>query len=708
MDSSPRSMNKLHAQTIPEPMNWQMLQQVLSWLDPLLSRAIAAADKAYGSGAAISGFRGLYLSEEDTARLLERQPGEPFLFSDVAPYSLERNSCLAWLEDVFDLDQFDIQVLLICLAPEIDLRYGRLYAYLQDDINRAYASVDLALNMLCPTPQDKISQRSHFSPQAPLFRHHLLHLIPDPDPFGRHLLQNILRIDELVVRFMIGPAGLDSRLSRFCELEGFDRQSPTAYLDNGVKNVLRFHAHRWHKTGCPLHLYFQGKSEYDRRQAAKMMAFELKTSLLTADIAKMLSGTDNFELTFQVLFRCSWFMQAVLNIEAVDRLFDIEQTACLRKLVQEVARFPGVVILSGNKEWQPIAGFISAIVPVAFPHVNIHLRRQCWQDNLRRNKIRLEPEEIDQVASRFYLTPAQIGEAATQLAASATPAPGLADVYAAARGQSANVLGALAEKIIPRYTWNDLVLPQDEQNQLKEICQRVACRNLVLEEWGFGQKHSSGRGVSALFYGVSGTGKTMAAEIIAGQLGLDLYRIDLANVVSKYIGETEKNLDLIFRAAEDANVILFFDEAEALFGKRSEVHDAHDRYANIEIAYLLQKMDTYEGVALLASNLAENLDDAFKRRLAFSIYFPFPDEVSRQRIWQGVFPEGTPLDQDVDLNGLARRFKLSGGSIKNIAVAASYLAAADGRVVRKTHLRRAVRREFQKMGKLQAEEELVW
>jgi SpoVK/Ycf46/Vps4 family AAA+-type ATPase len=217
---------------------------------------------------------------------------------------------------------------------------------------------------------------------------------------------------------------------------------------------------------------------------------------------------------------------------------------------------------------------------------------------------------------------------------------------------------------------------------------------------GFGAKLSTGKGVNALFAGPSGTGKTMAAGILANELGLDLYKIDLSQVVSKYIGETEKNLDAIFTGAENSNIILFFDEADALFGKRSEVRDSHDRYANIEISYLLQKMEDYEGVAILATNLRQNLDEAFVRRLAFSIHFPFPDEADRRRIWDGIWPDGISLAKDVDLDLLARQFKLSGGNIKNIALAAAFLAAADGGIVNMSHLLHATRREFQKLGKV--------
>ena len=203
-----------------------------------------------------------------------------------------------------------------------------------------------------------------------------------------------------------------------------------------------------------------------------------------------------------------------------------------------------------------------------------------------------------------------------------------------------------------------------------------------------------------LFSGPPGTGKTMAAEVIANELQLELYKIDLSQVVSKYIGETEKNLNRIFTAAETANAILFFDEADALFGKRSEVRDAHDRYANIEIGYLLQKMEEYEGISILTTNLRQNLDEAFVRRLAFTVHFPSPDEASRRRIWAGIWPSEMPLSEEVDLDCLARQFKLSGGNIKNIALAAAFLAAEAGSPVTMSHVLQGTKREYQKMGKV--------
>jgi SpoVK/Ycf46/Vps4 family AAA+-type ATPase len=340
-------------------------------------------------------------------------------------------------------------------------------------------------------------------------------------------------------------------------------------------------------------------------------------------------------------------------------------------------------------------------------------RRNCWFQQLALAGINFPSADLDALASRFRLTPAQIAEAVATASNGAgwygsrfAGQPAVEELFAAASQQSGRDLAALARQIEPVYTWEDLVLPQDALVQLQELCQRVAYRHQVLEEWGFDRKLSLGKGVNALFAGPSGTGKTMAAEVIAQELGLNLYKIDLSGVVSKYIGETEKNLNRIFRAAENANAILFFDEADALFGKRSAVHDSHDRYANIEISYLLQKMEEYEGLSILATNLHRNMDEAFMRRLTMMIVFPLPDENHRQRIWQTVWPPQTPLDETVDLADLAQRFNLTGGNIKNIALTAAYLAAAAGSGVQPEHLLQALRREYQKMGKSLSEAEL--
>jgi SpoVK/Ycf46/Vps4 family AAA+-type ATPase len=297
---------------------------------------------------------------------------------------------------------------------------------------------------------------------------------------------------------------------------------------------------------------------------------------------------------------------------------------------------------------------------------------------------------IEAVAEHFQLGPSEIVRIATQ-----QRPDGTASLWTACREFAARGLGDLAQRIEPRYRWDDIVLPAGVRAELEAIVAQVRYRAGVYGRWGFAERLHRGRGVSALFAGPSGVGKTMAAEVIAQELRLDLYSIDLSGVVSKYIGETEKNLRRIFEAAAAAGAVLFFDEADALFGKRTEVKDSHDRYANIEVSYLLQRMESYPGLAILATNLKNNLDHAFFRRLRFVVDFPFPDVAQRREIWARIFPGQTPTDR-LDLGALAR-LEIAGGNIVVIAVNAAFLAAAEDRPVGMDHITRAARSEFRKL-----------
>ena len=264
-------------------------------------------------------------------------------------------------------------------------------------------------------------------------------------------------------------------------------------------------------------------------------------------------------------------------------------------------------------------------------------------------------------------------------------------------------LHRLAKRLDAPAVWDDLVLPLRQRDLLRSICSYLRHRDRVLTDWGYERSVARDQGLKVLFAGDSGTGKTLAGRVLARELGLELFRIDLATVVSKYIGETEKNLDRIFTAAEDSNAILFFDEADALLGKRSEVADAHDRHANIEVAYLLQRIESYPGAVILATNFRQNIDAAFTRRLDFIIDFPFPEQVDRVRLWRMLLPDAAPVAEDVDVEFLGARFKLSGGAIRNCSVAAAFMAAEEGSAIGMDHLVRAVALEYGKLGRLTLE-----
>jgi AAA+ superfamily predicted ATPase len=316
-------------------------------------------------------------------------------------------------------------------------------------------------------------------------------------------------------------------------------------------------------------------------------------------------------------------------------------------------------------------------------------------------------EDTGDVAAKFRLSVDQIAAAAevSRIAARSrgSAAPDPAELDRGARYASVSRVGELAARLDAAYRWEDLVVPERQRVLLKSISAYLRHRDRVLSDWGYERTVARTQGLKVLFAGESGTGKTMGAQVLGAELGLDLFRVDLATVVSKYIGETEKNLERIFSAADGSNAILFFDEADALFGKRSEVSDSHDRYANIEVAYLLQRMEAYPGAVILATNYKRNIDDAFIRRLDFVVDFPFPEAEDRRRIWSLVIPSAAPLGDDVDLDFLATQFKLSGGAIRNCSLAAAFQAADQDTEIQMRHLVRAVAQEYAKQGRLTLE-----
>jgi SpoVK/Ycf46/Vps4 family AAA+-type ATPase len=408
--------------------------------------------------------------------------------------------------------------------------------------------------------------------------------------------------------------------------------------------------------------------------------------------------------------------KAALYFDGYDLLLGDEKgiKPAYETVIKALGDYPHLVFLSGEKDWQPRGRLENkSFLDIELRIPSYLVRKQLWQQQWNSAPALAVDVDLSDVASKFRFSGGQIRDAVTaarNLAKwrdSENELVTKQDLYSACHMQSREILNTLAHKIQPKYHWDDIILPKDQMEQLREICSYVKHYHTVYSHWGFEHKLSLGKGLNVLFAGPSGTGKTMAAEIIACELGLELYKIDLSAIVSKYIGETEKNLDRIFQEGQTSNAILFFDEADAIFGKRSEVRDSHDRYANIEIAYLLQKMDEYEGVVILATNLRKNMDEAFSRRMHFAVEFPVPEEPERYRIWNSIFPPEVPLANDVDIKFMARQFRITGGNIKNIALGAAFLAAENGGRINTENLIRATKREYQKMGKLCTEGEFA-
>ena len=546
---------------------------------------------------------------------------------------------------------------------------------------------------------------SGFAPTASLRKNNLIQMIDDSEYGQPPLLGKFLKVESRIVEYLVGSDDIDPRVSPYTDCVMPSIPLSDLAIRDSLKRLLLLLAGQAQNDSAPI-LYFQGPYGVGKQATAEALCHELGVALLVVDGERLLSSEDAaFEIALGLVIREARLRGAVLYWKGIDTLLADDNRTRHEALLLEIASQLGISILAGNTTWEPADALHGLpLLRIEFPIPTYAERVALWSKSL--NGHHDGDLDLQAVAGKFRFSGGQIRDAAStagNLARRRDPENGhitTADIYAAGRLQSNRKLTSLARRIIPHYGWNDIVLPPDRIGQLQEICNIVKHRAMVFEDWGFDRKLSLGKGLSVLFAGTSGTGKTMAAEVIANELGLDLYKIDLSTVVSKFIGETEKNLARIFAEAETSNAILFFDEADALFGKRSEIKDSHDRYANIEVSYLLQKMDEYEGITILATNLRKNMDEAFARRLVSVILFPFPEEEYRIRIWEGIWPPETPRAGDLNIAFMARQFKLAGGNIKNIALAAAFLAAEDGQAVGLDHLIWATRRELQKMGKV--------
>lgn len=611
------------------------------------------------------------------------------------------------LSKLFGLDPFETDIILIGLAPELDLKYEKLYSYLQNDVTKKKPTVDLVLNLLFLTIEEKIKARAYFSPFAPLLKNYLIRLVEGEANTSLSLVSSFIKVDERIINFLLGFDEPEVKIRSCSRIVKPEKSFEDLILPSEFKSKLMNNSNRYSKNMCPLKLLFCGPPGSGKKTAAEVICREAETNLLVVD-SKLFLESQSLE-TADLVMREALLQGSALYLQDFDVLFKDKESRELKSslefLVQALATFPGLVFLAGKESMEYDRSLISnGFIPCNFPLPSYSTRKQLWESCLEDYKLG-EGVDLSALASKFRFTGGQIRDAARTACSfseegnKASPMLSMEDLYKGCKVQSNQKLSSLSLKTSPHYTWEDIVLPKETLEHLKEVSGFIKYKGRVHFDWGFEKKLSLGKGLNVLFSGAPGTGKTMAAEVLANEVKLDLYKIDLSSLVSKYIGETEKNLKRIFDEAETSNSILFFDEADALFGKRSEVKDAHDRYANIETAYLLQKMEEYEGVVILASNFRKNMDDAFLRRLHFTIEFPLPDDNARKDIWRKTFPEDTPLSGDVDFAFLSK-FKLAGGNIKNIVLAASFLAAEDSEYVAMEHIIKATKREYQKIGKL--------
>ncbi len=577
----------------------------------------------------------------------------------------------------FGLSPFEVDILLLTAGVEIDGDIANRCATVNGTATATYATVNTALVAL-PDPHWSALART-----GPL-RHWRLVEVADHGPFTTRALG----VDERVVHFLLGVNALDARL------DGWVRRHPvpTLVAAGHRETALAIAGELDGTPQRPPVIQLVGDDRDGRHDTAALVAEELGLALYIVDAAEIPARP-----TERVAFQALWFRESVLLGAAL--LIDLGEAPAPVLPDGLSDQFGGLVFVSGR---DPVA-LERDVIRVEIGRPSPAERSRLWAAALGADTD-IGGDRLLALAGQYRLGTRAISRAAAE---SRTATRGGRDAFGAAAAAAAietrHDLGALAKRVRALATWHDLVVPADVLAALHDIAGQVRARATVYEAWGFGPEGARGLGISAMFAGESGTGKTMAAEVLANELDVDLFRVDLSAVVSKYIGETEKNLSAIFDAAEDGSAILLFDEADALFGKRSEVRDSHDRYANVEVSYLLQRMEEYTGLAILTTNAKPALDRAFQRRLRFVIQFPFPDAADRERIWRVVFPAETPLGR-VDWGKLAR-LNISGGSIRAVAMNAAFKAAASGQPIGMSHLLDAARTEYARSDRMLTEAE---
>ncbi|MFD8059616.1 AAA family ATPase [Streptomyces cyaneofuscatus] len=660
-------------------------------------------------------YRGQYLTPDAVERVLESRDA----FAPVPPYGAEPpsyvtepDSRLAGLARSFGLVELDVELLLVAMAPDIDARFERLYGYLNDDLTRRRPAIGLALE-LCGLPAAG-SGRFRFQPSAPLVAGGLLE-IGDPE---RPLLSRTLRVPDRVTAHLLGDDEPDGRLRGLVRVPApgsttrNDRVHDDSTRDDDRPEARRVAAALTTGGGL-VHLL-------DRGGDPSGLAVEALTAAgrrpLVVDIAALAAAGDRAAELVRTLAAEARLAHGGVVLGPLEALAPErpEGARLLASLCTAVSGTP--LIAYGKKNWDPLWTRDSPVPVAVLPPGPAGAARR-WRQALAEaaRSVGLPEAQAPADDDRLIEATASYRLDSDQLRKAATVATRLAvleqrpvhpdDLRTAVRAQNGAGLERLARRIEPAVGWDDLVLPPATRTQLTELALRARHREQVLGQWGMRPGGGRGRGVIALFAGESGTGKTMSAEVVACELGMELYVVDLSTVVDKYIGETEKNLERIFVEASDVNGILLFDEADAIFGKRSQVKDAHDKHANVESAYLLQRMESFDGIAVLTTNLRANLDEAFTRRLDVIAEFPIPDAEQRLALWDRCLGTSIPRDPALDLEFCAARFELAGGSIRACAVTAAYLAAESRAPLTMDQLVTAVLQEYRKLGRLVLESE---
>ena len=588
---------------------------------------------------------------------------------------------LVQLTSTFNLSVTEQKILLLCVGCELDTDFEDLCASLNGNPELNYPTFNLALSIFPDFYLDLLD------PQSPLQRNQIISVGEG------NLISCSVKVNRRILHYLLGQTSIDPELTS--RIKEIDLNFATAHLSESHLQITRQIELLLQLADSTPLIHLCGTAKEILLNLAKSVAYQIGVKLYYTTVSLLPTNPEVLD-EFMFRWRRETYLSRCLLLLDCENLgaIDPSEQKALSQFLSNIA--VPIIVTSDNR----LPGFGDSLTTIDVSPLTPVEQRKIWM-GLMGDRASLLNGEIDSLVTNFQLTPSGISNAAfCALSSVEEPDDPIAlssALWNACRTQARPSLDNYAQRIDAKATWNDLILPEKQKQILLEMVAEVRQRTQVYEKWGFGSKNNRGLGTSALFAGVPGTGKTMAAEVIGGELGLDVYRIDLSATVSKYIGETEKNLAKLFDAAEIGGVILLFDEGDSLFGKRSEVKDSKDRYANMEVSYLLQRLETYSGLSIITTNIKDALDTAFMRRLRFIVEFPFPEEEQRALIWRRVFPAGVlDIDESRDFEKLAR-LNVAGGNIKSIALRSAFLAAEEGKKIQMIHLLKAAESEYIKM-----------
>ncbi len=664
----------------------------------------------------ITALKGKILYKKELAGL----EGPAFSRQEIDRYQEETEALMEWMERIhekgkryiagggmlaleylcrmFGFDSFEWYVFCMAFMAEADPQFERIFVLLQDDFSRKAPAAELCVSMYTLDEEERDRLRQRVMERWDFFSRFLEKEQAKAFYSGRleSMLTMPLYLDRRVIRFIYDMDSTDPVLE-----EAVACYLPSAQPDDMLirREQLDMIEKMYQAAAKDGFLYLWGERDIGKKFLVRHLAKRLNRPLLLVDMNRF-TGLDYpaGELV-QRLAR-----EAVLKGNAMVCLADMEMDDAtgLEKLLRCLEETHLIPIFTSVRKWQEsVRTGRRRCMELELPPLTVEERRRVWESRLSESSLEGSADCL-RLAGTYQLPPGAIQrvirEAEIKQQFEKTENSLEKILYKGCQRQLVHSLGQDAVRVPAQYTMDDLILPQSQKKLLQDACDMVRYHHQVFETWGFGRKMAYGRGVSMIFYGPPGTGKTMGAQAMANELNLELYRVDMASVLSKYVGESEKKLGNIFEQGQKSQSILFFDEADALFGKRSEVKDSQDKYANASTAFLLQKLEDYQGIIILATNLLQNFDQAFCRRFQFIVEFPFPDVQRRLEIWRQVFPEELPMEE-LDYDYLAEEFVLSGSQIKNIAAGAAFLAAGEGGSLKLVHILRVIKREMKKTGR---------